>query len=74
MRKKYRQIIKDLGDQRKRQKLMPLLDNYFTEQLTFVARSLETSGQRNAANIITENSPARATKMRKAMNKNKFSL
>ena len=62
----------DLGEKRKKRKILPLLENYSTAELTFAARrSLESSGQRNASRVlkeVSENSPGRATKIRKALN------
>lgn len=62
----------ELGNQRKKQKIMPLLVKYSSTELTFAARkSLEFSGQRNASRIIkevSEHSPERATKIKKVIN------
>lgn len=59
----------DLGDQRKKQKLLPLLQKYSTEELTFAARrSLEASGRRNASQILKELSePEKVSKIKKAI-------
>lgn len=60
----------EVGNQSKRQKILPLLENYSSEELALATRkSLEASGRRDAAKIIQEattSSPTRATKIKKA--------
>ena len=47
--------FEDLGDQRKRQKIMPLVTDHSLPELTFATRkSLELSGQRTASKVIKE--------------------
>jgi hypothetical protein len=59
----------EVSDQSKRQKNLPLLENYSLEELAFATRkSLEAGGKRDAAKIVQEaSSPKskRATKIKK---------
>jgi hypothetical protein len=62
----------EVSDQSKRQKILPLLENYSLEELAFATRkSLEACGKRDAAKIVQEASTSspkskRATKIKKA--------
>ena len=59
----------ELSNQRKRQRVAPLFENYSQEELTFATRkSLQMSGRRDAATIVQEisdYSPTRATTIKK---------
>jgi hypothetical protein len=61
----------EVSDQSKRQKNLPLLENYSLEELAFATRkSLEACGKRDAAKIVQEaSSPKskRATKIKKKL-------
>lgn len=63
--------FEDLGDQRKRQKIMPLVTEHSLSELTFATRkSLELSGQRTASKIIKEVAALKvkdASKIKKAL-------
>lgn len=61
----------EAGDQSKRHKVLPLLETYTTQELSFAtSTSLRMSGNRDAAlmvQTVTANSPKRATRIKKAL-------
>lgn len=60
----------EVNDQSKRRKILPLLENYSLEELTFAtSKSLNKSGRKDAARLVKEvsaSSPKRATRIKKA--------